>query len=78
MLWLPEYQGSVWVTYRPDFVPGLSLGVMQQIEIVERALNDSGAGRSKRARFFPVTGKSRDLMAGFGSKAPPFRSLRQT
>ncbi|QDC00760.1 TonB-dependent siderophore receptor [Mesorhizobium sp. 8] len=57
MLRLPEHQGSLWVTYRPDFVPGLSLGAgvraqssyqtdstyKPELRIPARALVDIGA-----------------------------------
>jgi len=57
MLRLPEHQGSLWVTYRPDFVPGLSLGAgvraqssyqtdstyKAELRIPARALVDIGA-----------------------------------
>lgn len=56
MLRLPEHQGALWVTYRPDFVPGLSLGAGvraqssyqtdagydPRLRIPERALVDVG------------------------------------
>ncbi|MET3792868.1 TonB-dependent siderophore receptor [Aquamicrobium terrae] len=57
MLRLPEHQGMLWVTYRPDFVPGLSVGAgvramssyqtdstyLDELRIPARTLVDIGA-----------------------------------